>query len=187
MYERITSLKDKKLIQDCIEQKPKAQRQLFERYYVQMLRIAKRYVIDVYEAEDVLLIAFNKVFRSIHRFELREQNSLKRWITTIVINEALKSLRNRQPLNFPEELNDLQVDYEVPLSIQEMDVEQIMKIIEHMPKGYRTVFNLVAIEGYSHKESAEMLMITESTSRTQLKKARNYIIEKIKKDEYGAA
>ena len=156
--------------------------------YVPVFRLARRYLVSNYDAEEALGNAFVRVFKNIHQFEYRGEGSLQKWVNTIVINECIRFLSKYKPVLVEEDValfiaesgfDDLSSDY---------DAEEILEIISHMPAGYRTVFNLFAMEGYSHQQIAELLNISEGTSRSQLCKARNYIIEKLKyRTYYGTA
>jgi RNA polymerase sigma-70 factor (ECF subfamily) len=146
-----------------------------------MYHLAMRFLANHHDTEDLLIIAFSKVFDKIETFEFRGENSLKKWIKTIVINESIRFLEQKKALHLVEDYvfieNEIHSEVE-PLSL---DTEEAYTIIENMPAGYRTVFNLYAIEGFTHSEISQMLNITQSTSKSQLCKARNYIIAKLKK------
>jgi RNA polymerase sigma factor (sigma-70 family) len=181
-------LNEQLLINQCKQHKRRAQKQLFEELYVPVYRLARRYLVNSYDAEEALGNTFIRVFNNIGQFEYRGEGSLLKWINTIVINECIRFLSRYKPLLVEEDValfiaesgfDDFSSDY---------DAEEILEIIDHMPAGYRTVFNLFAMEGYSHQQIAVMLNISEGTSRSQLCKARNYIIEKLKhRTYYGTA
>ncbi len=138
-----------------------------------MLAVCLRYTRHRMEAEDVLQDAFIKVFDSIHTFQSR--GSFEGWIRKIVINTALKNHRKKQ--NQQEQIglelaDDLPAEPSIFAHLQE---EELLKLINRLPDGYRLVFNLYAIEGYSHREIADMLGIEEGTSRSQLLKARKLL------------
>jgi RNA polymerase sigma-70 factor, ECF subfamily len=183
-----TGLNDQLLINQCKQHERRAQKQLFEDLYVPVFRLARRYVVNSHDAEEVLGNAFIRVFNNIDQFEYRGEGSLLKWINTIVINECIRFLSRYKPVLVEEDVallvaesgfDDLSTDY---------DAEEIQDIIDHMPAGYRTVFNLFAMEGYSHQQIAFILTISEGTSKSQLSKARNYIIEKLKfRTRYGTA
>jgi RNA polymerase sigma factor (sigma-70 family) len=103
-----------------------------------------------------------------------------------LINEAIRSLKKRKLIDFNEDVKQLKVAHEDANGLQQMQAADIVRMIEKLPTGYRTVFNLYVIEGYSHKEIAGMLGISESTSKTQLKKARNRLMNCINEEKkYG--
>ena len=181
-------MNEQDLIKQCKKQNHFAQRMLFDQYYQRMYALARRYLVSGEDVEDVLSVAFSKVFKSIETFEYRGAESLGKWIATIVINEAIRWLNKQAKMQFDElDIDKVDEDSTLEFSSDTIDVEAVFAIIESMPPGYRSVFNLFAIEGYSHKEIAGMLNVSENTSKSQLRKARNFIIQKLKKDKYGIA
>jgi RNA polymerase sigma-70 factor, ECF subfamily len=171
------------IIEQCKSGNPIAQSMLFNTHYRQMYNLSMRILSDHHDVEDVFVISFTKVFGNIHRFEYRGDQSLTRWIKTIVIHEAIRFLKAKNKIVFDEKWSEselLQVPDAEP-DVNGFDVEEVYSIIGTMPEGYRIVFNLFALEGYSHFEISELLNITESTSKSQLRKARIHIIEKMKK------
>lgn len=142
-----------------------------------------RILANHHDVEDALIIAFTKVFDNIRNFEYRGENSLKKWIKTIVINESIRYINSRQKIQYDDNLSEYDHQVNDDTEPDTIDVEQVYSIIESMPVGYRLVFNLFAIEGYSHKEISDLLNISENTSKSQLRKARINIIEKLYKTE----
>jgi len=158
-------LDEKKLIEACRRQERKAQRKLYERYSPHMFGVCKRYVKNKEDAEDVLLEAFFKVFTNIHQF--KGDGSFEGWIRRIVINESLMFLRKKHNFHIRVELN--QVDAKTPTTVvQKLEAEDILYFLDQLPTGYRTIFNLYVIEGYKHREIAELLGISINTSKSQL-------------------
>lgn len=149
---------------------PKAQRQVYDKYASRMLGVCRRYIGDPMTAEDVLVEGFMKVFDKIDQF--KSEGSFEGWIRRIMVNEALGYLRQHKRSQEDVSLDEAHgmADYEQ--ADQSLEAEEMMRMIETLPTGYRTIFNLYAIEGYSHAEIAEMLGITESTSKSQLHRAR---------------
>jgi len=174
---------EKHLVEGCCKKDRKAQRALFDAYYKPVFRLVKRYIGDYHESEDVASIVFNKVFSNIDNFEYRGEGSLKKWLNTIGINESLRALKKVKRLQFQEE--EIEV---APVEIREtnIDLYKVNRILEMMPRGYRTVFNLYSIDGYTHSEIAEVLNISRNTSKSQLQKARKFIINTLNKSSsYG--
>lgn len=168
---------EKYLIQACIRGDQKSQEALFRQYSGKMLAVCRRYTRHHMEAEDVLQDAFIKVFRNLEKFEQR--GSFEGWIRRIVVNTALKNIDKKSFTN--EQIGGAQ-DYDsgaAPSVYSSLGAEDLMQLIARLPEGYRLVFNLYAIEGFSHKEIAELLDIGESTSRSQLVKARKMLQEMI--------
>jgi RNA polymerase sigma-70 factor (ECF subfamily) len=178
-------LEEPEIIAGCIRNDPQAQRCLFEKNYRRSFHVAMRYLANHHDTEDVLSISFTKVFKNIAHFENRGEGSFQKWINTIVINEAIRFLKSKKALVFQEDEGLLTLNVSFSDSSDLLDSEEVYQVLEAMPKGYRTVFNLFAIEGYSHKEIAEMLQINENTSKSQLSKARNYMILKLKKSSHA--
>ena len=149
---------------------PKAQRQLYDKYSTRMLALCFRYVCDDMAAEDVMVEGFLKVFEKIGQFN--SEGSFEGWVRRIMVNEALGYLRKQKRIledNLSDEVNNIP-DY--VHADQHLETQELMDLIETLPVGYRTVFNLYAIEGYAHIEIAQILGITESTSKSQLHRAR---------------
>jgi RNA polymerase sigma factor (sigma-70 family) len=164
------------LIQNCKKQHAASQKLLYEKYAGKMLSVCMRYINDKSEAEDVLQEGFIKIFANIVHF--RSEGSFEGWMRRIFVNTALSVLRTKQ-LKFVDSIdNHLNYSKVEPSVFEKMGSHEIFEMVRTLPNGYRVVFNLFAIEGYSHKEIAEILNITESTSRTQFLKARNALKEK---------
>jgi len=172
---------EEELIEGCKKGKRWAQAELYNRYSASMLAVSMRYCRNVSEAEDALQEAFIRIFKYVKNFKGRHEGSLSAWIKTIVVNTTLSHNRNNKKHHYTEDVDDLHVSADpVPLFDDEVDVsrrkqEAIMKSMQKLPIGYRTVFNLYVVEGYTHKEIAEILGISENTSKSQLSKARKYL------------
>ena len=168
----------KEVIKHCKSGNQIAQGFLFDSYYQQMYNLAMRILSNHHDVEDVLSISFTKVFNTIQRFEYRDDKSFKKWIKTIVINESIRHLNKKNKITYNEE----PLEYETNTTYEvDIDIELVYSIIADLPVGYKMVFNLFAIEGYSHKEISGMLKISENTSKSQLRKARMNIIDRINK------
>jgi RNA polymerase sigma-70 factor (ECF subfamily) len=151
-----------------------AQKKLFEVYSKGMLMVCSRYVKDCHVAEELLLNGFYKFFKTIDRFQYVDNNSIGAWLKKIMVNECLMHLRERKKVKFvPEEYGG-----EVGISeavLEKLNANEILALINELPDGYRTVFNLYVIEGFSHKEIATMLGVSEGTSKSQLSKAKVFL------------
>ena len=173
---------DEHILDGCISGKREFQELLYKRFSGKMFALCLRYVRNRDEAEDVLQDGFVTVFKNIQNF--RRDGSFEGWIRRIIVNTALMHLRSRKnKLNFSD-LNEVGAKYQ-PQSQFDVDsqinAKELLKMLDTLPDGYRVVFNLFAIEGFSHKEIAEKLGITEGTSKSQLSKARNYLQESLQK------
>jgi len=179
-------LNEKELIKRCIEHDRHAQEFLFNQHYKNLYVIAMRYLSDHHDAEDAIIQSFVRIFKSLNSFTHTGQGSLGKWIRTILINESIRLLKKRNLIQFNEDVRYLEMQHTDPNGLQQMQASDIIRMIEQLPTGYRTVFNLFVIEGYSHKEIAGMLNISENTSKTQLKKARHQLMNKINEERaYG--
>ncbi len=162
---------DPQLIRRCQAGDAQAQNALYQRFAARMYRLCYRYVKDELHAEDILITGFTKVLSSLDRFEYRTEGSLEAWIKRFMVNESLMFLRRHYRFGFVAES---QADgLEGNLSAEAaLSAEEIYALVLQLPTGYRTVFNLYVIEGYSHQEIAGQLGISENTSKSQLSKAR---------------
>ena len=164
---------EKELIQGCLREDPHCQEELFSRYGGRMLAVCLRYARHRLEAEDILQEAFIKVFDKLNNFQ--SKGSFEGWIRRIVVNTALKNYQRKHYSNEQIAVEHFPDVPQSPLAYAQLGEQELMAMIAGLPEGYRVVFNLYAIEGYSHKEIAEMLGIQESTSRSQLVKARKML------------
>ncbi len=171
------SVTDKELIQGCLREDKASQKALFLKYAGKMLTVCRRYARHEMEAEDLLQDSFIKVFKNIQKFS--GEGSFEGWIRRIAINTALKNYKKHSYQKEQIGLENYQDQVEQPKAIAKLGEEELMQMITDLPDGYRVVFNLYAIEGYSHKEIGELLDIKESTSRSQLVKARRLLQTKI--------
>ena len=166
----------------CAKGDRKSQKYLYETYTNQMFRLLLRYTGNAHDADDVLVVAFTKVLKNIGDFNFRGKGSLGAWIKKIMVNEALMFLRSKKQTELLDENEQIADDIDAG---SKLDAEDVYNLVKDLPTGYRTVFNLFIIEGYSHKEIAEMTGTSESTSKSQLKKARKKLQEKIIKTKAG--
>jgi RNA polymerase sigma factor (sigma-70 family) len=165
------------LIKACKKQNSKAQRVLYDKYASPMLGLCKRYIKGEMEAEDVMINGFMKVFTKIDLFE--EKGSFEGWMKRIMINEALGFIRKNKSMYLEIEIEAADKEPDIDKLFTELETKDLLKMVNELPSGYRTIFNLYAIEGYSHKEIAEMLGINENTSKSQLSRARMHLQKKL--------
>ena len=158
-------MEEKDLIAACKRQDRQAQQMLYQQYAPTMFGLLKRYMKRREDAEDVLVEAFFKVLSNIHQY--RGKGSFAGWIRRIVINEALMALRKKHNFNLTLEVQDYDVPAP-PKAHMQLAESDIMNIVNLLPTGYRTIFNLYVIEGYKHREIAELLGISINTSKSQL-------------------
>ena len=166
------------IIKGCQLKDAQCERLLVEKYAAILLTVSRRYARSREEAEDVLQDAFIKVFENIHQYRA-ERGTLEAWMRSIVIRTALRDYRKKYPN--VESLDLLMHSFhtsEVNI-IEKLEEEDLLAIIAELPNGYREVFNLYVIDGYSHKEIGQMLHINESSSRSQLARAKIMLRKKL--------
>ncbi|HEX8515082.1 MAG TPA: RNA polymerase sigma factor [Bacteroidia bacterium] len=165
---------DEQIVQGCIKKDAIAQRHLYERFSKKMMGVCLRYCDNHEEAEDVVQNGFISVFQNIETF--RGAGSLEGWVRKIMVNTALTNIRKNKKLKQNIELES--VEFMLPSSnymSESFAAKDLLKIIQTLPTGFRTVFNLYAIEGYSHKEIGDMLGISEGTSKSQYSRAKAHL------------
>lgn len=173
---------DDELVNGCVSKKPVAQKLLFDRYSRKMMGVCIRYADRREEAEDMLQNGFIRVFEKIETF--RGSGSLEGWIRRIIVNEALTYLRKNKAMKLNIDIDDAKYmiagSLDVGAAINEKD---LLKMIQQLPAGFRTVFNMYAIEGYSHKEIADRLGISEGTSKSQYSRAKAHLQNILKTEQ----
>lgn len=175
---------EKELIAACKIENRKAQQLLFDRYTPTMNGTLKRYLKRLEDREDVLVEAFFKVFSNIDQFN--GNGSFEGWIRRIIINEALMFLRKKYNFNMIVEIEDVDVPWHSNIQA-ELEAKDILDLLEQLPTGYRTIFNLYVLEGYKHREIAELLGISINTSKSQLILAKKRMQEMLEKVNYPGA
>lgn len=156
-----------------------AQNELYRKFSGKMMGVCMRYAKNREDAADILQDAFVKVFLNLKSF--KGEGSFEGWIKRIMINTALKHYRKN--LRFRDE-SDIEAAYDISFDnqiISKISAAELISYVQLLPDGYRTIFNLYAIEGYQHNEISDMLGISEGTSKSQLSRARNFLIGVIKK------
>ena len=171
------------LIKGCIQRKRDAQKRLYDTYAPAMYPLCCRYMKNATEAEDVLVMAFTKILDKIDQY--KGQGSFEGWVRRIVINEALAHLRSQRQMFVVTELEEAEVTETVSMN-DHLHEEDLLEMVRQLPAGYRSVFNMYAIDGYSHKEIAEQLGISENTSKSQLSRARVFLQKLLISKEQGA-
>lgn len=171
------SRSENEIIAGCRQGKAWAQKALYERVGGRMLSVCYRYISDRDEAEHVMIGGMVKVFDKIDQYT--GEGHFEGWIRRIMVNESLMYIRKNKNMSVEVEIEQT---HETTVSVQsedQLETEDLMAMIEKLPVGYRTVFNLYAIEGYSHAEIAEQLSINENTSKSQLSRARKLLQQQL--------
>jgi RNA polymerase sigma factor (sigma-70 family) len=166
-------LTDQELIKGCIKEDVHCQRALFERFAGKMMTVCLRYANDKMEAEDMLQDGFVRVFNYLKQYS--GEGSFEGWVRRVMVNVALRHCQKRKQ-KFSE-VNDAseRIESGEPFAHDRLSENEILKMVQQLPQGYRIVFNLHVLEGYGHEEIGEMLNIGASTSRSQLVKARKML------------
>jgi RNA polymerase sigma-70 factor (ECF subfamily) len=166
------AMPERELIEGCLKGDPQAQRGLYEQYKVPLFRLCLRYASSREEAEDMLQEGFLKVFADLGQY--RGEGALGGWMRRVVLNVALQHLRRQKQWPATTDLEELPeiADGSAEQMFSQLRAKALLGLIQQLPPGYRTVFNLYVIEGYTHREIAEMLSISENTSKSQLSKAK---------------
>ncbi len=165
-------MQEQELIRRCGDNDRRAQRMLYDRFAPLLMSICRRYV-GTSNAEDVVQDSFVRIFQYLMQY--RSDGSFEGWIRRVCVNTCIRHLEKAKRLQL-DYSGDTLPEYPVePDAISKMGADELMGLIDTLPDGYRTVFNLSVIEGFHHKEIAQLLGIEESSSRSQLTKARKYI------------
>ncbi|MFC2138018.1 RNA polymerase sigma factor [Bacteroidota bacterium] len=167
------------IVEGCRKKNKRAQQALFERYAPVLLGICMRYVKDKSEAEDILQEGFLKIFLNINEFA--GKGSFENWMKKIIVNTAItfyhRNYKHHQNIDIDDVSEGEVITLENPEG--EYNTNELLNLINSMPQGYKVIFNLYAIEGYKHKEIAEMLKIDENTSKSQYARARKWMQNKL--------
>jgi len=170
------------LIKGCIAGRRDAQEVLYRYYSPKMFGICLRYANNYHSGEDILQEGFIKVFNNIDKF--RGDGSFEGWIKRIFINTAIEHYRKSTNHTGHAELEKASFKQVSEVAVENLATQDLLKLIQKLSPGYRTIFNMYVIEGYTHREIAEKLSISEGTSKSQLARARN-ILKKMVKSIHG--
>ena len=168
---------ERQLIEGCKKGNRNCEYELFQRFGGKLLTVSRRYARNEQEAEDWLQDGFIRIFKCMHQF--RFEGSFEGWMRRVLVTTILKKFQKK---SFKNEISGMESMPDSPVEptvFSTLSKEELMNIIARLPDGYRVVFNLFAIEGYSHREIAQELDIQESTSRSQLTKARKLLQQQV--------
>ncbi len=161
------------MVQRCLRGDAKAQQKLFELFYGKMLAVCLRYTKDREEAKDMMQDGFMKVFQKLEQYTFTAP--LDAWVRRIMVNTAIDHYRKNAAEPIAKDIEDAYEVHEETDVISDMNHAELLQCLQHLPAGYRMVFNMYVIEGFSHKEIAEAMNVSEGTSKSQLSKARLYL------------
>ncbi len=165
------AISEKNLLTECLKGNPDAQKALYEKYKVPLFRVCLRYAKDRPEAEDMLQDGFVKIFTDLHQYN--GNGAFGGWLRRVVVNVALQHIRKYKKFENTVELDQLpEVPYTNEIATSNLNAQALTKMIQQLPTGYRTVFNLYVVEGYTHQEIAELIGVNINTSKSQLSKAK---------------
>jgi len=166
---------ERHIVQGCLRGEKSFQKLLYDQYSQKMYSVCLRYSRGQDQAKDLLQEGFIKVFQSLNTF--KGEGSFEGWVRRIMVNGCLEFLRKPENKIFHEDVNDLQSELSFEPNMRKLDVQYVLRRIQELAPGYRAVFNLFVVEGYQHQEIAKMLGISESTSKSQLSRARKLLQE----------
>ena len=168
----------KKIIRGCLNGNNRDQELLYRRYSAKLYGVSIQYTSTYEEAKDVLQESFIKIFTNLHSYS--GEGSFEGWMRRIVVNTALEKHRNRYYLNKVEDIGNIPEMFDNNVAdVSGLEADDLLEFIMELPPKYRMVFNLYALEGYSHREIAKMLSISEGTSKSNLSRARGILQKKV--------
>ena len=172
--------KDLQLIKLALKNKRRAQQQLYDKYAPKMVSICRYYIKDIHQAEEIMLEGFFKVFTKLSTY--KNEGSFEGWIKRIMIRDCISFLRKKSKLVYIDDMNYYEEIVEEPVETQ-IAIEKIQNYINNLPEACKVIFNLYVIEDYKHSEIAELLNISEGTSKSQLFRARAALKKMLKTNQ----
>ena len=176
---KVNRLSEAEIVAGCQRGERRCQDALVKIFAPYLFTICKRYTKNSYLADDALQETFIRVFKYIKNY--KGQGDLRAWLRKVAITTSLQTIQHPAYRDY-QDLDDWE-SVELPVAVSQFSTEEILELIEKLPEGYRTVFNLYVIDGYQHREIAELLQISESASRSQLTRARKYLIQLLTTNE----
>ena len=173
------SMKEKEMIEGSLRGDERCQRALFDRYAPLLMGVCQRYCRNQAEAEDVLQDTFVRIFAKLHKFGF--QGSFAGWARRLCVNVALKTYQRKRFTLEQTGLENIPEYGGAPTAYADLGEQELLQLVQQLPDGYRIVFNLYAIEGYTHKEIGELMNISEGTSKSQYSRARAILQSKLER------
>ena len=177
--ERNQNIIETDLIHGCLRGDRRMQEELYRRFSPRMYAVCLRYAGNAEEAEDILQEGFIKIFKKLDSF--RSEGSFEGWIRRIFVNTAIEHFRRKRYLQPVTEKEENTIEGKYISILDELAEQDILSLVQQLSPGYRTVFNMYVVEGYTHKEIADLLGISEGTSKSQLSRAKVILQEMVKK------
>ena len=177
--ERNQNIIESDLIHGCLQGDRRMQEELYRRFSPRMYAVCLRYAGNAEEAEDILQEGFIKIFKKLDSF--RSEGSFEGWIRRIFVNTAIEHFRRKRYLQPVTEKEENTIEGKYISILDELAEQDILSLVQQLSPGYRTVFNMYVVEGYTHKEIADLLGISEGTSKSQLSRAKVILQEMVKK------
>lgn len=178
-FERNQNISESDLINGCLEGNRRMQAEMYRRFSPRMYAVCLRYASNAEEAEDILQEGFIKVFKKLDSF--RSEGSFEGWVRRIFVNTAIEHFRRKRYLQPVTEKEENTIEGKYLSVLDHMAEKDILALIQELSPGYRTVFNMYVVEGYTHKEIADMMGISEGTSKSQLSRAKVILQDLVKK------
>lgn len=167
---RPSEASEQQLIEGCLKEDRRFQKELYERYASSLYAVCFRYCKNREEAQDVLHEGFIKAIKNLHKFE--GKGSFEGWLRRIMVNTSLELFRKNKHLSVVEDIENADEHSIESKALENMSANELLQLVNALPAGFKVVFNLYAIEGFSHKEIADQLGISVGTSKSQLSRAR---------------
>lgn len=168
---------DHDIIEGCILGNPRMQKMLYDKFSPKMYGVCLRYAGNEEDAKDILQDGFIKIFRNIDKY--KAIGAFEGWIRRIIVNTAIEHFRKNNKVHELNESAEERIEDNQPSLFNQLEAKELHQTIRSLPAGYRSVFNLYAVEGYTHKEIADMLHISEGTSKSQYARAKAWLQERI--------
>ncbi len=167
-------LNEEILISECLKNNRIAQKELYDKYSSKLMGICIRYTNSREDAEDVLIEGFTTIFHKLKMY--KGDGSFEGWMKRIMVNTAISHFRQNSKYRFHQDIDEvIDISEKQETVIEHMEAKRILNLVNTMPEGYRLIFNLYAVEGYTHREIGEMLNLSEGTSKSQFSKARRWL------------
>jgi RNA polymerase sigma-70 factor (ECF subfamily) len=178
-YERNQSITESDIISGCLEGNRRMQEELYRRLSPRMYAVCLRYAGNSEEAQDILQEGFIKVYKKLDSF--RNEGSFEGWVRRIFVNTAIEHFRRKRYLQPVTEKEENTIEGKYTSVLDDLAEKDILALVQELSPGYRTVFNMYVVEGYTHKEIGDMLGISEGTSKSQLSRAKVILQDMVKK------